>query len=184
MYTRIVVPLDGSELAERAIVEARRFSDAFKAPIHLVRAVDLTGYDYYGAYGLVTQPSGVSVILEAERGTAETYLSQVAYQLAESGYAVSTEVREGPVRRELQATLREGDLLVMASHGRGGLARWFLGSVAEDIVRHATVPVLIVRTVSPATTIANLAADQIAVEEGLRATPDRNVMSAPVGAER
>ena len=180
MYARIVVPLDGSELAERALPEACRIAEAFAAPVHLVRVVDLTGYDSYGAFGLAAQPSGVAAILQAEREAAETYLSTAADHLIEAGHVVTTEVREGPVRQELQAALCDRDLLVMASHGRGGLARWFLGSVAEDVVRHAAVPVLLVRAISPTAMVANLAAEQgIACEAANES--DRLV---PAGAAR
>jgi nucleotide-binding universal stress UspA family protein len=54
-------------------------------------------------------------------------------------------VRHGITAHEVVAMAQSGDLIVMSTHGRGGLARWFLGSVAEDVVRRAPVPVLMIR---------------------------------------
>ncbi|MER3630791.1 MAG: hypothetical protein C4325_00330, partial [Blastocatellia bacterium] len=65
---------------------------------------------------------------------------------ASTRVTVSTAVRGGPIVEELLATLQPGDLVVMTTHGRTGLARWFLGSVAEAVLRRATAPVLIIRS--------------------------------------
>jgi nucleotide-binding universal stress UspA family protein len=62
---------------------------------------------------------------------------------------VTTEVRRGGVVFELQQVAQPGDLYVIASHGRGGISRWFLGSVAEELVRRSVVPILIVRVLTP-----------------------------------
>jgi nucleotide-binding universal stress UspA family protein len=58
---------------------------------------------------------------------------------------VTTALLNGNPSSEIVAATQPSDLIVMCTHGRGGLARWFLGSVAEDIVRRATVPVMLVR---------------------------------------
>ena len=57
---------------------------------------------------------------------------------------MSVELRRGAVSRELLDAAEPGDLYVMTSHGRSGPARWFLGSVAEDVIRRSAVPVLLV----------------------------------------
>jgi nucleotide-binding universal stress UspA family protein len=83
--------------------------------------------------------------MEEERRQAEAYLAAIAARLAADGLTVTTEVRPGFAAREIVAALQPGDLLVIASHGRSGLGRLFLGSVAEKVTREAREPVLLVR---------------------------------------
>jgi nucleotide-binding universal stress UspA family protein len=79
------------------------------------------------------------------RAAFETYLREQAERITQQGIAVTTAVLDGPPSRELLSAVAAGDLVVMTSHGRSGLKRWLLGSVAEKMVRRATVPVLIAR---------------------------------------
>ena len=146
MYERIVVPLDGSELAEQALAHAEGIARMIGCPVHLVRVSDVTHLARYGPYGLAIESAAFEQMLTEEERTCRYYLSRVERDLRGRGVSVTTEVRVGSVRRELNAATRPGDLIVMASHGRGGVARWFLGSVAEDMVRHATVPIMLVRS--------------------------------------
>jgi nucleotide-binding universal stress UspA family protein len=83
--------------------------------------------------------------MEEERREAETYLAGIAARLAADGVRVTTEVRAGFADQEILAAVQPGDLLALASHGRGGLGRILLGSVAEKVTREAPVPVLLVR---------------------------------------
>ena len=145
MYKRIVVPLDGSEIAETALVEAEKMALLTGAPVHLVRVVDFTNKDMAASYGMMTDASAVSVLLGDEVDAARQYLEFVAARIADQGFAVTSEVQRGTVFDRLIAVTRQGDLIVMASHGRSGIARWFLGSVAEEVIRRSTVPVLLVR---------------------------------------
>ncbi|MFM9106396.1 MAG: universal stress protein [Chloroflexota bacterium] len=145
MFDRIVVALDGSETAESALPRARELATALSAPLHLVRVVDLGRLEQYGALGLALDASALDLALEDERRAVRDYLAATQARLAAEGLAVTTESREGLAARELAAAAAPGDLLVMASHGRTGLRRWFLGSVAEEVVRHAPGPVLLVR---------------------------------------
>jgi nucleotide-binding universal stress UspA family protein len=164
MYRRIVVPLDGSKLAEAALPQAIDLARLTGAPIHLVRVVDFTRLEQYGPYALALEYSGVEPVLSDEHAAALAYLREVRERLKGEDLYANTEVREGRVAREVVAALRPGDIVVMASHGRGGLSRWLLGSVAEDVLRHATVPVLLVK------------ADAAAVAaNGRFATADTNV---------
>jgi nucleotide-binding universal stress UspA family protein len=145
MYERIVVPLDGSELAELALPAAAELARLSGAPIHLIRVVDITRLERYGAYGLAVEYAGVETVVSDERRFAEEYLSGVAERLRAEGLTVTTGIERGLAPKVLVAATKPGDTLVMASHGRTGLSRWFLGSVAEEIVRRATVPVLLIR---------------------------------------
>lgn len=152
MYTRIVVPLDGSELARNALPDAIEIARLSEAPIHLVRVVDLTQLDRYGLYGFGGGGPAFQQLVDEEVELASGDLEKVAIDLRNKGLAVTTEVRRGSVVFELQQVARPGDLYVIASHGRGGVARWFLGSVAEGLVRRSVVPVLIVRVLAPSET--------------------------------
>jgi nucleotide-binding universal stress UspA family protein len=66
-------------------------------------------------------------------------------RLEGEGFTVTSDVRVGPVAQAILDDVQEGDLIVMGSHGRSGLRRWVLGSVAEEVLRHAKVPVLMVK---------------------------------------
>lgn len=152
MYTRIVVPLDGSDIAEQALASAEDLARATGATLHLVRIVEFPSTSYTYVYGAMIEGEALAMQLEDQTRLAEEYLTEVARSIAEHGVVVSTESRHGIAAQELIAIMQPGDLFVIASHGRSGVARWFLGSVAEEITRHATVPVLLVRAGSPAAT--------------------------------
>ena len=145
MFNRIVVPLDGTELAERALPFAEEMAALTGTTIHLVRVVDPvpSGVALYGA--LV---DGTAYV-EAERADqheAGQYLDAIADELIARGYQMSCEVRVGPPTEGVVSSLRSTDLLVIASHGRAGLPRLVLGSVAQRVVQHTKLPVLLVRS--------------------------------------
>jgi nucleotide-binding universal stress UspA family protein len=136
MYHRILVPLDGSELAELALVPAALLARRFNAQLWLI-------------FVLVPVPleSGSSVRLaRAAVDQAQEYLQDVQRRLEADGLAVRAIVRWGDPAGEILAAAQEGhaDLIAMATHGRGGLGRWMIGSVADRVVRTATIPVLVV----------------------------------------
>ena len=154
MLLRILVPLDGSPLAERATAIATELTAqrlAFSRPEHeplviLFRAVDPSPWLDLPGGGARTQA------LDA----AAHYLQEQAAGLRNKGFTVETAVRLGHPAAELleQVTARQVDLVVMSTHGRSGLARWALGSVAERVARSAPVPVLLLPAAAPATLIA------------------------------
>jgi nucleotide-binding universal stress UspA family protein len=145
MYKRIIVPLDGSELAEQAVPHAEELSQRLGAPLHLVRITDVHNPGQYGAY-LALDAAGYTEAVESDEAEAKRYLENLGRALAARGLPVSVEHRHGRPAKELAALAQTGDLVVMATHGRGGLGRAFMGSVADEIVRHSIVPVLLVRT--------------------------------------
>lgn len=145
MYRRIVVPLDGSKLAEESLPQAEELARLTGAPLHLIWVVDYTRLERYGPYALALEYSAAEPMLAEEIAIARTYLQGVEERLATAGLVVDSEVIQGRVARELVAASKPGDVIVMASHGRGGLSRWLLGSVAEDVLRHIAVPVLLVK---------------------------------------
>lgn len=149
MYKRIVVPLDGSDLARHALTDAAEIARLSRAPIHLVRVIDLTQLDRYGLYGFGGGGAAFQSLVDEEVEAAAADLEKIATDLRNQGLMVTTEVRRGGVVFELQQVAQPGDLYVIASHGRGGISRWFLGSVAEELVRRSVVPILIVRVLTP-----------------------------------
>jgi len=135
---RILVPLDGSKLAEAALDVAVDLAAGARATYILIRAVE--------AHALpVADPMDAQVKVVRE---AEEYLGAVQERLAEQQITnVVTGVWYGRAAGTIveAAHAKKADLIVMSTHGRSGLGRLILGSVAEAVLRGTTVPVLIVR---------------------------------------
>lgn len=150
VFTRLVVPLDGSKLAERALPAAEELSDLTGTPMHLVRVADPVVLGPYGSMLLPAEANAFQQILGDEVVAARDYLDRSIARQAGRGRVVTGEVRRGASALEIVGSTRPGDLVVMATHGRSGVARWFLGSVAEEVVRRSAVNILLVRSGSPA----------------------------------
>ncbi len=141
---RLLVPLDGSALAENAVPVALGLARRFESEVHLVSVVsDLPPVPLAAGDGeLITR------WFEAEEKRAQDYLAKVVEGLpAASTAGVQTHVRSGPVGRTLQSLVDEIDasLVVMTTHGRGAWQRAWLGSVADGMVRQGRSPVLLLR---------------------------------------
>jgi nucleotide-binding universal stress UspA family protein len=143
MFLRIFVPLDGSPLAEGAVGfaallarQSKRARPVIEPTVILFRAIDLA---------LWLEIDGEQARSRAAEG-AVAYLEEQARQLRSEGLTVETAVRLGsPVEEILEQSMAcQADLIVMTTHGRTGLARWALGSVAERVAREAAVPVLLI----------------------------------------
>ena len=143
--TRLVVPLDGSTLAEEALPVALQLGEQLGVGVHLVRVVEPPLI--WEAVASGSLPGGAyDGTFAGQMQVATTYLDDTARRIADRQVDVTTEARYGGPAPELLSTLTTGDLVVMTSHGRGGIARWFVGSVAEALVREAPVPVLLVQS--------------------------------------
>jgi nucleotide-binding universal stress UspA family protein len=147
VYAKIVVPLDGSKLAEQALEHAKALAHCLGSEVILMRVMTYAHYDY-----LVTDPE-LSVGLRDEmEAQACNYLEPLAHLLQDEGLKVEAEavIATGPVADTIIDFVHEkgGELVVMSTHGRTGPSRWFLGSVADRVVRGAGVPVLMVRPVA------------------------------------
>jgi len=139
---RIVVPLDGSELAEAALHLAERMAKSMNASLHLVRAVIPPAIIFGAEYLPGTLP-----LLNQMESEAKQYVEILAASLNERGLTTTTAVRTGiPTEVILAESSEPGDLVAMSTHGRSGVNRWFLGSVADAVVRHGDIPVLVVRS--------------------------------------
>lgn len=150
MHQRIVLPLDGSETSELAIEEAVAQADAFNLPLHLVRVVDTNVFDQVGGSAAAFNYSMLGEMFEEESRDAQRYLGEVTERFEAQGITVTQDVRVGPIARSILDVVAEGDLIIMGSHGRSGIQRWVLGSVAEEVLRHASVPILMVKNPHPA----------------------------------
>ena len=145
MYQRIVVPLDGSNVAEEALGQARELARTLDVPIHVLRVVDTYRAQAIPATGMALDYSMLAELAEEEIEDANTYIAGVVEGLKHDGLDATGEVLQGPIARQIVDATKAGDVIVMCSHGRTGIKRWFLGSVAEEVIRHATVPVLLIR---------------------------------------
>ncbi|HEX9125364.1 MAG TPA: universal stress protein [Methylomirabilota bacterium] len=135
---RILVPLDGSPLAEAALTAALDFGRGGATTLMLLRAAEA-----HTLPGADPTDEQVTVVREAEE-----YLAAVADRLARQGVTgVETSVWYGPAAAAIieAAKLKKADLVVMGTHGRSGLGRFILGSVTESVLRGTTTPICIVR---------------------------------------
>ena len=140
-YKRILVPLDGSKLAEQALPHATMLAEQFGAEIVLLKVL-----------GPLPEPAmaGRGVVRSAEAATAQLardYLEVVAAGLRDQAIATQTVTIEGKPYIEIIrfAEEHEIDLVVMSTRGHSGLSRWLLGSVADRVARGATIPLLLVQ---------------------------------------
>ncbi|MGI8406158.1 MAG: universal stress protein [Thermomicrobiales bacterium] len=147
MFKKIIVPLDGSAMSERALTKAKELSTALHAPLVLVRVVDTASIIRLSGVGTgVGMDYGmVPEILSEEQDDSKTYLETVIKQIQTEGLDVSGEVKQGQTAPAIVDSATAEDVIVIASHGRTGVQRWFLGSVAEDVIRRAHCPVLLIR---------------------------------------
>jgi nucleotide-binding universal stress UspA family protein len=137
MYKRILVPLDGSTLAEGVLPHVQALVKSLGAELVLLR-VAFT-HVFPGADPIQSQVTAVQ--------EAEDYVSGLAKRLQEEGVRAEAKVRYGdPVEEILDhVTWDHIDLIAMATHGRMGLTRVVLGSVAEHVLRRTSVPMLLIR---------------------------------------
>jgi nucleotide-binding universal stress UspA family protein len=137
----VLCPLDGSQLSESALSHAIRIAEAFNARLHIVQAVNPTPAPY-----LVDVPSAASmdVYTTIEEGVKE-YLGRMAEQAA-ANIEVATAILRGPAAEEILEYVETNgiDLIAMSSHGRGGLVRTALGSVADRVI-HGEAPIYLIR---------------------------------------
>jgi nucleotide-binding universal stress UspA family protein len=146
MYDRLVVPLDGSDFAEEALAHARELATRLDVPIQLVRSVDPAAMTGIGAtLGVGLDYAAVDELIDEEETDAKTYIDSTVATLTGEGFNTTGVVLRGTAAAAIISASQDGDLVVMASHGRSGVRRWFLGSVAEEVVRRSDVPVLLIR---------------------------------------
>ena len=131
MWKKILVPLDGSNLAELALPYAEELANAFKSEVILLHVSDPAESHY--------------------RHMHELYVQEVAGRMKERIRRVSPVVVSGKSAEEIigYAEKNKADLIIMTSHGRSGILSWATGSIASKLLQAATMPVLLVRAVKP-----------------------------------
>lgn len=142
--TRLLVALDGSEFAEQALAAAQLVLAGNSLDIHLLRVVETT--KWYGTSLAEIDYAALTTYIDAEREAAEEYLARKADELQEAGHSVTWEVESGLVADHIARAAESFDagMIVMSTHGRSGLGRILMGSVAERVIHDAGLPVMLV----------------------------------------
>jgi nucleotide-binding universal stress UspA family protein len=159
-YRRMMVTLDGSELAAQALPHARVLAGCLGAEVVLFRVIQ-TNDENMGAIeglftGMIAFEGGVANMTDTRRhefveklvNDAATALEEVAIEFEQQNIPVQTVVQLGSPAAAIidYADESDIDLIVMSTHGRTGVARWVYGSVADRVLRGASCPVLLVRS--------------------------------------
>ena len=137
MYQSILVPIDGSKLAEALLPEVEELAALLEARLHLImvsRVNVLPGLDPTNAQVRVIH-------------LAQNYLEKLQKQLIVKNNDVELHTPYGdPAEKILEVCQRDDiDLIAMSTHGRGGIGRWLLGSIADKVMRHSEKPILLLR---------------------------------------
>ena len=144
-YKHILIPVDDSPISYAAVEHAEKLAKAFGSKVTVMSVIALdpfTGVDFYKIAPAVTQ-----YILEAEKN-AEGRLKDIQDTLTHHGLSVDTKIiREMPTATGILNVADEinADLIVMGSHGRTGIKKFILGSVAQEVLTICPIPVLIVK---------------------------------------
>ena len=157
VYSKLLVPLDGSDLAEAVLPYVVELVGKFGSEVTLLQVVDSFERVVAEAMPAAVEPAagaavvGVEVAEEqvrAQQDHAQGYLSETAATLQAQGISSRFEIVEGGAAESIVRYANEHgiDLIAMSTHGRSGLGRLFFGSVSEDVLRAATCPVLLIRS--------------------------------------
>ena len=142
MYQRILVPLDGSDLAEQVLPFVLKLGLGNRSSVTLLRAYSIPAMALEDVRGTL-----MDQIMASALTGAEEYLERVGNVLRQAGLTISSVVREGDAASLIvgEAEAVPGTLIAMSTHGRSGVSRWVLGSVTDKVLHAADSPVLIVR---------------------------------------
>jgi len=146
MYRVIMVPTDGTGFDREAIRVALRIAERAEARVKLVRVLGTGSF-----FGVAVAAEGTAVAAEVVRSERDRALGEMYALAAEcrtlSDAPISVDLHAGPVSDVLESYARrhEVDLIVISTHGRSGIARMSLGSVTDSLIRHTSIPVLVVK---------------------------------------
>jgi nucleotide-binding universal stress UspA family protein len=142
MYKRVLAPFDGSALAEQALPHAIAQAGCFQAELILLKVLE----PFPHARGMSL--GDLERIKQQASTWAREYLERLAADVRQQGITAQAVTIDGRPHVEIPqfAETNQVDLIVMSTRGQSGLSRWLMGSVADRVVRGATVPVLLVRT--------------------------------------
>jgi nucleotide-binding universal stress UspA family protein len=145
MFNKILAPLDGSELAACSLEQVKKVAATDGASeVILLRVVELISP--YDAAAWDRSGYTVTEIMTKNMNAAREYLAQAAARLLKQGITSRFEVIEGRAAESIldYAEKNKVDLIVISTHGRSGISRFTFGSVADKVVRHSPIPVLVV----------------------------------------
>lgn len=153
MLSRVLVPLDGSELAEKALPEAQKITKP-GGEIILLTAVDppeFLSYSLYGTQPMPPQATGSSGLdfMSLSRDIAvqsEAYLKRIAAELEQAGFQARPLIEVGAPAEVIikTAEAQQAEAVVMCTHGRSGISRWILGSITNKVLSAAPCPVFVI----------------------------------------
>ena len=143
---KALVPLDGSKEAEEIVPYVQELASKLKADVVLFQVIK-TPYETINAAGYGSG-NYTEQQIASEKAFAEDYLGKIGSQLKQKGVTVTTKVRFGNAAEEIIKLADEmcADVVGMSTHGRSGIGRWVLGSVAGRILHEGTTPLLLVRS--------------------------------------
>lgn len=145
MFNRILVPIDGSDTAQRGVKVAMDLALAMRAPAHLLLLHVVEPPPYIPEGGIAYDSTA---LLRSLRDHGQGLLDRARAQCEAAGLTAETDLHDadGRVADTVaeRASARSCDLVVMGTHGRRGVSRWVMGSDAELVARHSPVPVLLV----------------------------------------
>ncbi len=141
MYKKILVPLDGSELAEAVLPHAEALAKSENAELVILRVPNIPAGEY-----IAIDPIVASTIRKDIRDEAAKYVNQKVDTLKKDHIKATGLTKEGPVPDTILEVAEEthADMIAMSTHGRTGVKRWLMGSVADKIVRHTHIPVMLI----------------------------------------
>ena len=145
MYQKVLVPLDGSKLAECVVEHVKSIATGCQVPtVVLLQVVEPIGLRGYLPRGMAEDTYRDAK--ETAEIQAKNYLNEMAERLKAEGIAVETDIADGLPADEILSYAEEKgvDLIVMSTHGRTEVSRWFSGSVVEKVVSQSLIPVLVV----------------------------------------
>lgn len=157
-FTRLLVTLDGSATAEQVLPYARSFARALKLPVELLLVVDPAGF-----LTSVESARQFDHLIHKASRDSRSYLQEVAKSFV--GRRVMRTVEQGSAAEAIieKAASDNSTLIAMTTHGRSGLNRWLIGSVAEKVLRATTNPLLLVRALPQAKTEGEAALSSVVV---------------------
>ena len=145
MYKKILVPLDGSPLAEAVLPHAQALAKSEGAEIVLLGVPVTPSLEF-----LARNPGLASKVIEDTEKETEAYLESEVAKLEHEGTKVTSIMREGPIPEMILKVADEihADVITMSTHGRSGIQRWLMGSVADRVVNHSHIPVMLIHPFS------------------------------------
>jgi len=160
MYNRMLIPLDGSKTAEKVLPYARSLAKRLKIPVELMAVIDIAEMAMHIS---PERARYLDTLVQEGIRSSQDYLKEIAGSF--TGLTVTCTVDKGRAEDAIieSAAKSKDTLIAMATHGRSGMKRWMLGSIAEKVLRGATNPLLLIRAEENAPTEGDAAIKSVIV---------------------